>query len=179
MDENLNVTFGTHSFNDQAGLPFAEAAGRLDWFGDADQVVLFGSTFGSTDSDPALFVAEFLGEGGIGFVTSLAVSAQNCPDFFSTQVGGVALGDFNFDLLNPESTPPNLEIAALVACGTASAAESFEVQIFAADPSNDFALTLLHSYPLDLAPTSEPATSRPSSPATRRAAPCSSGRRRR
>jgi hypothetical protein len=90
-------------------------------------------------------------------VSTLTVTGVGCPDELSTLVGGVALGDFHFDLQDPESTPPNLEIAALVGCGEPDSTVSFEVQIFAADPSNDFALTFLDWYPLDLAPTGEAA----------------------
>jgi hypothetical protein len=83
VDENLNVTFGAPDPNDQATVPFAQATGRLDWFGDADQVVLFASA----DPDPALFVAEFVGEGSIGFVSTLTVTGVGCPDELSTLVG--------------------------------------------------------------------------------------------
>ena len=120
------------------GQRFALAAGRLDWFGDTDQLAL-AIDQGEGNISLAVLVAsgEFFSLPGEGALVSIGPTAGDCS-LFSSSLGGLALGDFDFDLQNPESTPPDLEIALLLSCQSGVS----ELQLFQTDPTSDFDISL-------------------------------------
>jgi len=124
------------------GPTFAMAVGRVDWFGDADQIVLLMQNgTGNASINATLAVV----------VESQGVFTQaNAVSFAQTTCGGlpielnataIALGDFDFDEQDPETTPPNLDIGLLVACIVGDVRQH-ELRLYAVDPGNGYAFTL-------------------------------------
>jgi hypothetical protein len=115
-----------------AGQRFAIAAGRLDWFGDTDQLVLATDQIGA-GVDLFVLVLDSSGQFILPFSGIIIErEASGCPQ---GSLSGLAIGDFDFDLQNPETTPPDLEVAALLSCTS-------QLMLLKVDPSNKFVFSI-------------------------------------
>jgi hypothetical protein len=112
------------------GDPLFAAAGRLEWFNPAEQVVV---AYTASDANQQTFwypVAVFTLDSDLGITqaSSIITGFGNA---------GLALGNFDQDLgLN---SPPNLEIARVLESGVTAAPY---VEILRVDPTNGFALSV-------------------------------------
>ncbi|MFH0342123.1 MAG: hypothetical protein ACHBNF_08335 [Chromatiales bacterium] len=124
------------------GPTFAMAVGRVDWFGDADQIVLLmqnGTDQAATNATLAVVVES---QGVFTQANSVSFAATTCGGLpIELNATAIALGDFDFDEQNPETTPPNLDIGLLVAC-IAGDVRQHELRLYAVDPGNGYAFTL-------------------------------------
>lgn len=124
------------------GPTFAMAVGRVDWFGDADQIVLLmqnGTTGQAALNATLAVVVESLGV--FTQANSVSFAATTCGLPVELNATAIALGDFDFDEQDPETTPPNLDIGLLVACIVADVRQH-ELRLYAVDPGNGYAFTL-------------------------------------
>ncbi|MEM7227061.1 MAG: hypothetical protein AAF495_29100 [Pseudomonadota bacterium] len=117
----------------------SQTAGRLDWFSDQDQLVM---TLDRSGANGQVSVVQLINNGLFIFPASHAVFFPNCGSGRQSQVYDVALGDFDFDLADPASTPPDLEIGVLAGC-EGLGFQQLQWQIFKSDAQNEFAISFV------------------------------------
>jgi hypothetical protein len=96
--------------------------------------------------DGSLFIIFELNDNGfVDRANAIGDPEGLCPDNSTVHYYYIALGDFDFDLQDPASTPPDLEIGLLFGCETDIGEQELFWRIYDVDPTNDFALSIANS----------------------------------